>query len=448
MVKTLSTNLIFPLMKTITFIIFIGLFFDSQCTYSQKTIDTVSTSAWSSNSINTVIFRKNALYTFKDTQFIAYYNSNGYLELGKRFIHSKQWTLATTPFKGHVTDAHNSISIIVDGEGYLHVSWDHHGHSLHYARSKAPFSLGLELLNTMDGVLEKTVTYPEFYSLPKGDLLFLYRDGFSGNGSVVLKRYLLKEKRWTTVHQNLIDGEGKRSAYWQANVDRFGGVHLSWVWRESADVSSNHDLCYAYSPDGGFNWQHSKGQPYKIPINEQTAELLVHIPEKSELINQTSLFALSKQAVFIAGYWKGEKDSVPQYQLVTNVSGVWKTISGTFRKTDFSLSGVGTKQIPISRPQVVAISRNDRYHVWIIFRDQAYGNRPMAAFVNLKDPKHWKLQSLAHLDLGYWEPCLDPALWSEKGVLSLFLQHTEQADNEGIKLVAETSVGVLSVKLR
>lgn len=448
MVKTLSTNLIFPLMKTITFIIFIGLLFYSQCTYSQKTIDTVSTSAWSSNSVNTVIFRKNALYTFKDTQFIAYYNSNGYLELGKRFIHSKHWTISTTPYKANTADAHNSISIIVDGEGYLHVSWDHHGHPLHYARSKAPFSLELELLNTMDGVLEKTITYPEFYALPKGDLLFLYRDGFSGNGSVVLKRYLLKEKRWTTIHQNLIDGEGKRSAYWQANVDRFGGVHLSWVWRESADVSSNHDLCYAYSPDEGLNWQQSKGQQYKIPIKEQTAELLVRIPEKSELINQTSLFALSKQAVFIAGYWKGEKDSVPQYQLVTNVSGVWKTISGGFRKTDFSLSGVGTKQIPISRPQVVAISRNDRYHVWIIFRDQAYGNRPMAAFVNLKDPKHWKLQSLAHLDLGYWEPCLDPALWSEKGVLSLFLQHTEQADNEGIKLVAETSVGVLSVKLR
>jgi hypothetical protein len=33
------------------------------------------------------------------------------------------------------------------------------------------------------------VTYPEFYNLPGGDLLFLYRDGSSGMGNLVLARY-------------------------------------------------------------------------------------------------------------------------------------------------------------------------------------------------------------------------------------------------------------------
>ena len=49
--------------------------------------------------------------------------------------------------------------------------------------------------------------------------------------------------------------EGKRNAYWQACVGANGAIHLSWVWRESASVESNHDMAYACSKDGGKTWQ-------------------------------------------------------------------------------------------------------------------------------------------------------------------------------------------------
>ena len=32
---------------------------------------------------------------------------------------------------------------------------------------------------------------------------------------------------------NLVSGEGKRNAYWQAVTDKKGTIHISWVWRES-----------------------------------------------------------------------------------------------------------------------------------------------------------------------------------------------------------------------
>ena len=35
----------------------------------------------------------------------------------------------------------NSISIVHDGEGYLHISWDHHNDPLRYARSIEPESI-------------------------------------------------------------------------------------------------------------------------------------------------------------------------------------------------------------------------------------------------------------------------------------------------------------------
>ena len=127
---------------------------------------------WSSNSINAVKFRKHALTTFGNMQFVGYYNEFGYLVLGKRKLNSKTWTTYITTFRGNVKDAHNSISLAVDGNGYLHVSWDHHNTKLRYAKSKMPLGLELGAELIMTGKQEDKVTYPEFYNLPNGNVLF------------------------------------------------------------------------------------------------------------------------------------------------------------------------------------------------------------------------------------------------------------------------------------
>jgi BNR repeat-containing family member len=229
----------------------------AQKTSGIKLIDVDS--AWANNSVNTVVFRKNSLVTFKGTQYIAFYNKEKYLVVGKRKTGTTLWQLKQTDYKGNAADAHNSISIMVDGSGYLHIAWDHHGNPLNYCRSKCPGSLELTDKLLMTGSNEGKVTYPEFHKQPNGNLLFLYRDGQSGKGNLVLNRYNIKTKQWTQLHTNLIDGEGQRNAYWQACVDTKGTIHLSWVWRESPDVASNHDMCYAKSTDGGSTWQTSAG---------------------------------------------------------------------------------------------------------------------------------------------------------------------------------------------
>jgi len=68
-------------------------------------------------------------------------------------------------FSGNAVDAHNVISIIVDGDGYLHMSWDHHGHPLRYAKGIEPGSIELGEKEPMTGSMEDKVTYPEFYKL-------------------------------------------------------------------------------------------------------------------------------------------------------------------------------------------------------------------------------------------------------------------------------------------
>jgi hypothetical protein len=217
---------------------------------------------WASNQINAVIFRRNSITTHGRTQYVAFYDADARVVLAKRILGSNRWQIRRTALQGKVEDAHNSISIAVDGDGFLHMAWNHHNSSLQYCRSASPGSLELEAARPMIGNNETRVTYPEFYSSPGGNLLFLYRDGVSGGGNLILNQYAVKTRVWSRVQDNLIDGESKRNAYWQMAVDVKGAIHLSWVWRENPDVATNHDMCYAKSTDGGKSWRKSSGERY------------------------------------------------------------------------------------------------------------------------------------------------------------------------------------------
>src|SRR5690349_15720945 len=94
-------------------------------TFAQRVNKTISLTnvapGWANNSVNAVVFRKNSLVTFGNTQYISYYDEQRYMVLGKRALGSPNWELRRTPYQGNTGDAHNMISIMVDGEGYLHV---------------------------------------------------------------------------------------------------------------------------------------------------------------------------------------------------------------------------------------------------------------------------------------------------------------------------------------
>lgn len=400
-------------------------------------------SAWASNSINATIFRKNSLVSFHNRQYIAYYNSNGYVVLGKRKLNENKWQLKTTNLKGNVSDAHNVISIMIDGGGYLHLAWNHHNNPLHYVKSKQPGSLEMSNEISMTGKLENKVSYPEFYRMPNGNLIFFYRDGGSGNGSLVMNQYDIKTKTWTQLHSNLIDGEGRRSAYWQACIDTKGTIHISWVWRETPDVASNHDLAYARSKDGGVTWQKSTGENYQLPINASNAEYAFRIPQKSELINQTSMFADDEGHPFIATYWREEGSAIPQYHLVYKTKDSWKKEVLDFRKAAFSLSGTGTKRIPISRPQIIAWKTKNNLSAALIFRDEERGNKVSAAINKNIGKEKWHLIDLTSTTVGSWEPTYDTELWKEKKLLHLFVEKLEQADAEGKANIPAQMVQVL-----
>ncbi|HEX5150717.1 MAG TPA: BNR repeat-containing protein [Parafilimonas sp.] len=398
---------------------------------------------WAKTSINATVFRKNSVVTYHDMQFIAYYDKDGNVIVGRRNLRDKNWELKRTQYKGNVSDAHNVISLMADGDGYLHLAWNHHYTSLHYCRSTEPYGLTFTGMLSMTGNREKAITYPEFYRLRNGNLLFIYRDASSGPINIVVNSYDITTKKWSRLQNNLIGGDGGRSPYWQACIDSAGTIHISWVWRENSGVETNHDMCYARSGDGGKTWEKSTGEKYTLPIKVANAEYALHIPQQSDLINQTSMCADDEGHPYIATYFKDPGAIAPQYHIIYKVKDEWEVYNVGFRTKNFNLSGEGTRNIPISRPQIIFSNNTGKKFAAIIFRDEERGDKVSAAVCNDLQYMDWQLVDLTNESVGAWEPTYDTELWKEKGVLNLFIQKVSQGDFDGRTGMSPQKVWVL-----
>ena len=255
------------------------------------------------------------------------------------------------------------------------------------------------------------------------------------------KRYSVKHKKWNRVQTNLIDGEGKRNAYWQMCVDKAGVIHVAWVWRESASVNTNHDMCYARSYDKGRTWRRSDGTQYTLPINAGNAEYAIRIPQNSELINQTSICADSQGNPYIATYWRAKGETVPQYRMIWHDGRTWQTQQVSKRTTQFSLSGVGTKMIPISRPKVAICGKR----IYYIFRDVERGSKVSVAVAENMKAAEWHIEDLTDFSVNSWEPSIDSELLKQ-GRLHIYVQNTAQGDGEKVTDMKPQPVYVLEVK--
>jgi rhamnogalacturonyl hydrolase YesR len=392
----------------------------------------IAGNGFAASSVNAISGLQSTLFTDGRQQFAAFYAADGTLVLARRTLGSDVWETRPTQFKGNVSDAHNTVALAVDGAGFLHVAWDHHANPLHYAKSTAPHSLVLEQPRSMTGLLEEKVTYPAFLRLPDGGLLFFYRNGVSGQGDYVLNRYSTASGAWTQVHAKLLDGEGQRSAYPSFYLDPKGVLHAAWVWRETPDVSTNHDIAYARSADGGATWTDSAGRALTIPITAANAEYAAKIPQQRSLMNPPAITAFSDGKPVIADYWTPEGSDIPQYHIVRHNGTSWVVSQVTERKQAFNLAGTSTKRPPISRSVLFAQKswRTAPAKVYLVFRDDERDGRAVAAVcgdIDAAKPE-WSLRDLTADSLGAWEPSFDPEQWARFGHVHMLVQNVQQRD--------------------
>lgn len=257
----------------------------------------------------------------------------------------------------------------------------------------------------------------------------------------MVNRFDLASGEWKSIAHPLIDGQGERNAYINTvAIDDKGGWHFSWTWRETWDVATNHDIMYAYSPDEGQSWMKSDGKKYRLPITIDNAEIAYEIPQKSELINQTSMTVDSEGSPVIATYWRPEDTDSPQYHIITKKSNEWIARQVTNRENSFSLSGGGTKRIPISRPQIIAGDSRDLY---MIFRDFERGGGISIARSTNSSYENWQISDIHTTSVGMWEPTYDRQAWENRRELYLFVQNVGQGDGETLEDIPPQKIFLL-----
>lgn len=398
------------------------------------------TQAFAGNSVNATSFRRSSITSHIDaagnqTQYCAYYDYKGNIVLAKR-SNDGPWSYQWTDFMGDISDAHNVVSLAVDGAGYLHMAWSRHSGSLMYAKSDAPGSMIMKQTK-MIGTLENRATYPEFYVQPSGDMFFLYRNGSAGNGNIVLNRYIVSSGSWQRVQDNLISGEDRISPYWQACVDSKGRLHISWVWRETGDASTNYNISYTMSVDDtGSTFVNSAGEPQILPITESTSETICEIPKNSALINQTSMTTDGEDKPYIISYWR--VNGVVQYNILRFTGTQWIIYNTDIRNSDFQLSGSGTVKLPCARPQILVDGVGDDAKIFVLFRDNERGGKASIAKLSVQDKqiKTEKMIDITDSSMGEWEPNYDIALWKQSRKLNIFMQK-EYFNPDGIEKESE-----------
>jgi hypothetical protein len=420
-----------------------------------------------SSDINAVSFICSGLMTVGSQQFFAYYGQhqsnpayayNGTIWIARRTVGTNVWQIFRTAFTpDDITDGHDVVCFGIDGGGYMHLSWGMHDQNLHYARSTAPvtgsqpIAFGSDLgADGMTGI-ETSVTYPQFLTMPNGDLLFLYRVGASGGGNTWLNHWVLASQTWTNV--NLAGGTPSPfiQGLWPATnynaypnmpcLDANGDLYLAWTWRETPAYESNNNLLFAKSTDGGVTWQRFNGTFYDLPISQGVesgdpnaiAQVIVPIPQNYSLINQAGMCLDASNNPVIATWWAPGSPTNYQRQYMVvfpDTNGVWQTRQISNRTND----PPGTMELDavvrdLGRPVVVCDQQN---RVIVLYRDN-FGSNGLTVAYSLTyamDPQrtNWTTVDLTADNLGNYEPVIDLARWQRDNIMDIVYQ---ASDGEG-----------------
>jgi len=390
---------------------------------------------WAGNTVNTAIFRHHGIISRHEYQFSAYYASPKELCVCRRNLRTN--SVETFGIAGHynLVDAHNSISLGLDADNFLHITYDHHSSRLNYRR-------GLKALEidewtepmSMTGLYEESVTYPCFVSsLLHPEMLLVYRVGKWNDGAIRIKAYSSKSQSWCDYPAEIISGRSPTP--WTSNpylnhpvVDENGVLHLSFTWRTDAvgplGAVNNLNVCYAASHDWGKTWRTSANFEYKLPVTPVNAETILAIGPGSNHINQNSMCVDGLGRIHIALYSNDAK-GVPQFRHLWNQDGEWKVNTISSRSHKFNLLGGGTLQVPVSRPQILCDAQSN---IYVLFRDHEFNNKMMIQALRFPgyhyDPS--LLSVLVDRDMGYSEPVIDHARWGNEKVLSVLVQRNQQ----------------------
>jgi len=267
-----------------------------------------------------------SLLTNPPHQYVAYYDAERQMSVAQRRLGEPEWEITKLPSRVG-WDSHNYVTMTVDREGYLHLAGNMHCVPMIYFRSQRPRDAStLERVPYMVGPeREQRVTYPVFLRGPEGRLVFRYRDGRSGSGDDIYNAYDESTRSWSRlIDQPLTSGEGKMNAYCsRPRLGPDGRYHLVWVWRDTPDCATNHDLSYARSRDL-VHWETAAGEVLRLPITPGSGAVVDPVPVHGGMINGGHRLGYDAQHRPVIAYHKYDAQGNTQIYVARFENRAWR----------------------------------------------------------------------------------------------------------------------------
>ena len=299
--------------------------------------------AWSGHSVGY------CLLTEGEHQYVAYYDGNRQMTVAHRVLSERAWSFKILPHRVN-WDSHHYITMAMDRDGHLHVSGNMHSDPLIYYRTVEPYAIStLQREKNMVGENELKVTYPQFIKNANDDLIFLYRDGKSGDGRQLVNQYDASGRAWTRLTPaSLFDGLGRVSCYPEGPVlGPDGYFHMVWVWRVHGGCETNHHLSYARTKDM-VHWETATGQAIALPITPETSGTLIDpVPVEGGMINESTVVGFDTKGRVILSYHKFDRAGNTQIYNARFGNGNWDIFQTSDWEHRWYFSGGGTIEVDV-----------------------------------------------------------------------------------------------------
>ncbi len=323
------------------------------------------------------------------------------------------------------SDSHHTISLGLDPDGSIHVSYDMHVDPLKYAKSNAAINVWGGVLTTglsMLGTNETEMTYPTFFNDPAGILYFMFRDGQATSGNEYFYSYDEGITTWSAATGTgaaglLLNGKVNGNTVYIDNAPSFdatfgagGYMHLSYMWR---DVGTR-GWDYGYIRWDGTDWTIATGATQTIPVTQAND---TPFDTATTLLNQNSIDVDSSGLPHIA-YWKKDGAAVDQLYHAHYTGAAWVITQLTVG----AVRNAGSPPLVVGRPRVIVNRSTDTVH--IVYRDDRDVTNPGKLLEYASDPGDyttWTQYVLYDAVVGVYEPTYDRNLWEATGVAALNL---------------------------
>jgi len=409
-------------------------------------------------SINGQAYQQDILASHLGFQYVAYYDANRHVCLGKRKLPDGDWEiLKLTDYTFATDNAHNTISMgLCPGDGTLHLAFDHHNDSLHYRVSRRDVvsspedvkwdsSLFGPVVSELGQERPVGLTYPRFHQTPEGALQIHYRHGGFGNGDRMFIDYDPVDALWKNArlvdsregrYEDEIGVSDNRSSYPNDyNYGPQGKLHATWVWRENGEAA-NHDLMYAYSEDNGKTWKNNDGEQITGPPRVDTPGItVVNIGRTMGLMNTNGQVIDSQGRVHVVA-WHSTEETLSNAGSRPGES-IWgppeaRRYFHYWRDTDGTWQHFEIPWIAGNRPKLFVDREDNLYMIFGIpqkpgpMDHDIFFTEGNLVFAGATADSRWMDWRIIHTEEGPFlnEMLYDRYRWEKEGILSVIVQES------------------------